>query len=154
MKPDPDGDRLLERNRRLLDSIKKHREEIGEILRPHSPYNYGEDFFYRLYHGSFKVYLAQKETERILRVIRKIGLEAGQGELNPFFLQIINEGTGKEFSLDCNLHWGKQERPVMEAFFHAREMLALMAKYADKLDEPPLSLPSGWAAVLYLYNMR
>ncbi len=25
---------------------------------------------------------------------------------------------------------------------------------ADELDEAPQTLPSGWAAVLYLYNLR
>ena len=29
-----------------------------------------------------------------------------------------------------------------------------MCKYGRELDEPPDSLPSGWAAVLYLYGLR
>lgn len=33
-------------------------------------------------------------------------------------------------------------------------MLQLAVKYAGKLDSPPPMLPSGWAAVLYLYRLR
>jgi len=30
----------------------------------------------------------------------------------------------------------------------------MAVKYGEELDEPPSALPSGWAAVLYLFNMR
>jgi len=29
-----------------------------------------------------------------------------------------------------------------------------MVKYGKELDYPPVTMPSGWAAVLYLYNLR
>lgn len=152
MKIEEEG--LQIKNRNLLQAIKNNLGEIDRILRESSPYFFGEDFFYRLYHGSFKVYLAQRETDKIISLMRKIGLEAGQGELNVMFLEIVREGTGKTFDMECNLDWGKRERPIMEAFFHAREMLRLMGKYGKVLHDAPESLPSGWAAVLYLYNMR
>lgn len=41
-----------------------------------------------------------------------------------------------------------------EAFFHAKTFLALAVRYAKALDHAPRLLPSGWAAVLYLYNVR
>jgi hypothetical protein len=33
-------------------------------------------------------------------------------------------------------------------------MLEMAVKYGRELDEPTDSLPSGWAAFLYLYNLR
>lgn len=48
----------------------------------------------------------------------------------------------------------EETRPILEAFFHARMMLQLAVEYARKLDSAPRALPSGWAAVLYLYNLR
>lgn len=41
-----------------------------------------------------------------------------------------------------------------EAFFHARFFLKMAVKYGEELDEAPSTLPSGWAALLYLYNLR
>lgn len=43
---------------------------------------------------------------------------------------------------------------MVEAFFHARFMLEMAVKYGQALEEPPTSLPSGWAAFLYLYDLR
>ena len=45
-------------------------------------------------------------------------------------------------------------RPILEAFFHARYMLEMAVKYGKELDRPPNCLPSGWAAFLYLYDLR
>jgi hypothetical protein len=45
-------------------------------------------------------------------------------------------------------------RPMLEAFAHARQFLETIVRYGRQLDEPPLYLPSGWAAVSYLYNLR
>jgi hypothetical protein len=42
----------------------------------------------------------------------------------------------------------------LEAFFHARYVLEMAVKYGDDLDEPTNLLPSGWAGLLYLYNLR
>ena len=74
--------------------------------------------------------------------------------LNRQFMAIINEGTGIAFDLSHNQEWDKHTRPILEAFFHAREMLKHMIVYGKKLDHAPNMLPSGWAAVLYLFNIR
>lgn len=47
----------------------------------------------------------------------------------------------------------RHTRPILEAFFHARFFLEMAVRYAD-LPGPPTSLPSGWAALLYLYELR
>jgi hypothetical protein len=36
----------------------------------------------------------------------------------------------------------------------ARYFLEMVVRYGRELSQPPLSLPSGWASVLYLYNRR
>jgi hypothetical protein len=84
----------------------------------------------------------------------KDGRIAPHLKLNPQFLQIIGEGTGKEFDPSHNADWLRHTRPIIEAFFHARHMLAMVCKYAEELAEPPQPMPSGWATVLYLYNLR
>jgi hypothetical protein len=43
---------------------------------------------------------------------------------------------------------------MLEAFFHARFMLEMIVKFGRSLEEPPQTLPSGWATVLYLYDLR
>jgi hypothetical protein len=42
---------------------------------------------------------------------------------------------------------------VVEAFFHARYFLEMAVRYAH-LDSPPSLLPSGYAALLCLYQLR
>ena len=53
-----------------------------------------------------------------------------------------------------NQNWLAVTRPMLEAFFHARYFLEMAVKYGKELDSPPQMLPSGWASLLYLYNMR
>jgi hypothetical protein len=50
--------------------------------------------------------------------------------------------------------FGEATRPILEAFFHARYFLEMVCRYGRELAEPPSPLPSGWAAVLYLYGLR
>ncbi len=76
------------------------------------------------------------------------------GPLNSWFEQILKEGTGKGFQPEHNRRWLQETRPILEAFFHARTMLELVVRYARELQEPPQMLPSGWATLLCLYNLR
>jgi hypothetical protein len=48
----------------------------------------------------------------------------------------------------------KETRPIIEAFFHARYMLEMAVSYGKELERPPSVLPSGWAALLYLFDLR
>jgi hypothetical protein len=75
-------------------------------------------------------------------------------ELNRWFEQILAEGTGHEFDLAHNERWTEATRPIFEAFFHARYFLQMACKYGAELDEAPRTLPSGWTAVLHLYDIR
>jgi hypothetical protein len=138
----------------LLTAIKNHLPELDEIYKKCNTHWGSEDSFYRYYHGSFKVYWLQKTTEKILKKFQEIAKETSFEPLNKSFLQITNEGTGIVFDLTHNKEWDKNTRPILEAFFHSREMLKFMIKYGKELDSAPNCLPSGWAAVLYLYNIR
>jgi hypothetical protein len=138
----------------LLESIKNHMTEINELLKNTQDHWIGEDAFYRFYHQSLKVYRLQNKTEEIYKLFQKIGQQAEIEPNNPYFLEIFQAGTGKTFTLDHNQRWLQETRPIIEAFFHARELLHLHSLYGKKLATAPPSLPSGWAAVLYLYNIR
>ena len=74
-------------------------------------------------------------------------------ELNEWFVQIVCEGTDNEFEPDHNTAWLTHSRPIVEAFLHARFMLEMAVRNCE-LEEPPQMLPSGWAALLYLFNLR
>jgi hypothetical protein len=43
---------------------------------------------------------------------------------------------------------------VLEAFWHTRYFIQMMARYGKKLESAPERLPSGWAAVLHLFELR
>jgi hypothetical protein len=73
--------------------------------------------------------------------------------LNTSFMAIVASGTGRTFMMDDNTHWPEVTRPTLEAFFHARFFLEMAVRYSD-LESPPMRLPSGYAALLYLYDLR
>lgn len=132
----------------LFNRIKAQLPELKQLLDEESQ---REDEFYRYYHTSFKVYLIQHRTQRIVSVLRK--LLPGK-ELNADFLELIKEGTGQQWTREHNEEWRKHTRPLLEAFFHARHFLAMVVKYGEELEYPPNFMPTGWATVLYLYNLR
>ena len=138
----------------LLEAIKANMPELEERLNKANGHWQGEDGFYRFYHGSLKVYFLQKETQNIVKCLNKVKDGSNIKNLNPQFLEIIEEGSNKTFDLEHNQNWGLHTRPILEAFFHAREMLKFVVKYGKTLEVAPNTLPSGWAAVLYLYNLR
>ncbi len=73
--------------------------------------------------------------------------------LNAWFSRIVSDGTGKEFHMDDNARWLETTRPIVEAFFHARYFLDMACRYTPT-PEKDQSLPSGWAALLYLFDRR
>jgi hypothetical protein len=110
-----------------------------------------DDFVYRFYHHSFKVFGVQSMTAAMVTALRALLPDA---TLNAEFLAIIQAGTGLTFTAETNATWTETTRPLLEAFFHARFMLEMVLKFGRTLDAPPDVLPSGWAAVLYLYGLR
>jgi hypothetical protein len=110
-----------------------------------------EDRIYRFYHQSFKVYRLQDTTAKIVDALRAL---APDRKLNEWFVQIVSEGTGRTFEPRSNERWLQETRPILEAFFHARFFLEMAIRYGKELERPPQALPSGWAALLYLYGLR
>ena len=110
-----------------------------------------EDPVYRFYHHSLKVYGLQETTTNIVAALQAL---APERQMNPWFTQIMKGGTGHRFERDHNRRWPEVTRPIVEAFFHARYFLEMAVRYGKKLKAPPRSLPSGWAAFLYLYELR
>src|SRR5947208_12704377 len=135
----------------LLENLHAGRGELAALFAECSNHWGFEDPIYRFYHQSFKVYALQEQTVRIVGALQSL---APDRPLNAWFRQIVGEGTGRTFRPEDNKNWTAITRPILEAFFHARFFLEMAVKYGRELEHPPRLLPSGWAAFLYLYNLR
>jgi hypothetical protein len=134
----------------LLRRLKERRPQLEQMLKEMSGHWTYEDHFYRYYHGSFKVYRVQDTSDKAVQLLRDLLPER---KLNLAFERIIHDGTGKHFQLEHNKEWDRHTRPMLEAFAHAKFMVEMAVRYAD-LPAPPAPMPSGWAALLYLYDLR
>jgi hypothetical protein len=134
----------------LLANMHAQHEALKALMDASSDHWGFEDPLYRFYHQSFKVFALQQRTDTIVR--RLSDLLPGR-PLRPWFLEIVRQGTGKEFATSDNDRWMLATRPIVEAFFHARFFLEMAVRYAP-LEAPPRTLPSGYAALLYLYQLR
>jgi hypothetical protein len=135
----------------LLKNIKAQLPKLKELLASvNDHWNY-EDAVYRFYHHSFKVYHIQTTTVKIVGALAD--LLPGH-TFNDNFRTIFIAGAGKKFKHEHNRNWSGHTRPMLEAFWHAKFMLEMAVKYGEELTEPPSPLPSGWAALLYLFNLR
>lgn len=133
----------------MLDSLRKLADLLEEI-QSHWVY---EDLVYRFYHQSFKVYALQNETKRIVEALQS--LAPSGATLSSMFTEIYQAGTsGKRFEIEHNQQWTVHTRVFLEAFFHAKFFLEMAVKYGKELRASPISLPSGWAALLCLYDLR
>jgi hypothetical protein len=132
---------------KLLQSIKANLQSLDELLEATDD----EDVMYRFYHQSFKVYRAQPYTEAIVAKLQEL---APHLRFNSWFLEIVQAGTGREFAAGDNEQWTALTRPIVEAYLHARYFLAMACKYGKELKSPPDIMPSGWAALLYLFDLR
>jgi hypothetical protein len=141
----------LEKEQALLDAIKTNLTEIEQQLKLFG-FEY-EDGIYRFYHQSFKVYSLQDCTIGAIGIFRRIA-DATGNQLCEWFEQIAAKGTGAKFEAEHNRDWPEHTRPIVEAFFHAKYFLEVMAKYGRELDSLPDFLPFGWAAILELYSQR
>ncbi len=135
----------------LLLSLRRDRSELEKLLAECSGHWGYEDPIYRFYHQSFKVYGLQRHTQSIVQRLQAL---APGRPLNPWFVQIVEAGTGKVFKTKDNSRWMEVARPILEAFFHARFFLEMAVRYSSDLQEPPQVLPSGYAALLYLFRLR
>lgn len=134
----------------LVRALRARQSELTALLEQCSSHWGFEDPIYRFYHQSYKVYSLQDQTARIVGMLESL---APERPLNPWFRQIVKQGTGKAFQQEHNAEWTHITRPILEAFFHARFFLEMAVRYAH-LQEPPSPLPSGYAALLHLYGLR
>jgi hypothetical protein len=141
----------LESTNALLQNIKRQLPRLEDLLAQVESHWGMEDGVYRFYHQSFKVYAMQELTVEICRTFRD--LLPGK-PLNRWFTEIVTQGTGNEFEMSHNQDWLRHTRPIIEAFFHAHYFLKMAVKYGKELESSPDCMPSGWAAVLYLYDSR
>ena len=111
------------------------------------------EYVYRFYHQSFKVF---GMTEQIKYAKALFESRAPQStSLNACFNEIVGEAVGKAFNSETtNQNWLQETRPILEAFWHSKYFLEQMIQAADELENAPQILPSSWAAVLYLYDLR
>ena len=124
------------------------------MVKINNEWNY-EDGVYRFYHHSFKVFHLQDLTVEIVKLLESLYPETkGYVTLNKDFMTIYGEGVGKTFSNWDNTRWLHTTRPIVEAFLHAKYFLEMAIKSGKELNNAPGMLPSGWAAFLYLYDMR
>jgi hypothetical protein len=134
----------------LFRRLKEELPKLEELLATCGRGGY-EDRVYRFYHQSFKVFYLQDMTAEIVAELQSL---APDRPLNEWFTQIVRDGTGKTFASEDNMNWLAVTRPILEAYFHARFFLEMAVKFGKELECPPQLLPSGWAAFLYLYNLR
>lgn len=136
---------------KLLQNIKAQLPRLEELLAKVEDHWGMEDGIYRFYHQSFKVYYLQGLTEEIYETLAAL---LPDGPMNPWFLEIVKQGTGHEFDASSNEDWTRHTRPIVEAAFHAHYFLKMVCKYGKELETPPNAMPSGWALILYLFNLR
>jgi hypothetical protein len=135
----------------LLRNIKQHLPKLEEMLANVENHWVMEDGIYRFYHHSFKVYHLQNATAEIRQALQELFPDRA---LNRWFSEIVAQGIGQEFEISHNQDWLRYTRPIVEAFFHAHYFLKMAVKSGKELESAPDCMPSGWAAVLYLYNLR
>jgi len=135
----------------LYTNLRASLPELEKLLRDCQSHWGYEDGIYRFYHHRFKVYSLQETTSAIVAALQSL---ASERNLNESFMAIVRDGTGKTFEREPNGRWLAVTRPIVEAFFHAHYFLEMAVRYGKQLQHPPRQLPSGWAAFLYLYNLR
>jgi hypothetical protein len=140
--PRPEAQDLLQRIKGALPQLEALYEDLDHQY---------EDRVYRYYHGSYKVYALQTATLKVVEALKS--LYPGR-PINESFSSILREGTGQSRQEGSGSEGYAKERRILEAFFHARYFLEMAIRYGKSLDVAPSWLPSGWASVLYLFNLR
>ncbi len=136
--------------RALLQALHERHDQLAALLARLSGHAHYEDPVYRFYHQSFKVFLIQGATQAIVAELASL---APGRPLHPLFVEIVTRGTEQRFGSAHAEDWPEATAPLLTAFFHARYFLEMAVRYA-RLTEPPVPLPSGYAALLELFGLR
>ncbi len=144
-------EKVQELSDKLLANIKENTEEIEQLCKFFRKLE--EDYVYRFYHQSFKVFGAIDQVGQAKELFERLAPDSIP--LNKWFCLIAEAAIGKEFDFaKTNKIWLAETRSILEAVWHSKYFLEQMLVAADELEESPQLLPSGRAAVLYLYNLR
>lgn len=136
---------------RLLETIKEHKSEIESLFEMFQRLE--PEIVYRFYHQSFKVYTATGLVKQAKDLFERLSPDTLP--LNSWYSLIADTAISKEFdSTRTNEIWLEETRPILEAFWHSKYFLQHMIESANELETAPQVLPYGWAAVLYLYDLR
>jgi len=135
----------------LFANLKYKMPELEALLAECRGQDLYGDRLYRFYHQSYKVYSLQDSTLRIVAQLK--ALLPGR-ELNSWFMQIVAEGTRQEFDRQANEQWLERTRPIVESFLHALYFLEMAVISGQKMDKPLNLLPTHWASILHLFNLR
>lgn len=135
----------------LFSVIKARLPELEALLEEIKGGDEYGDTVYRFYHQSYKVYRAQEHTIQVTALLKSLMPDCA---LNEFYLQIVSDGTGRVFDKSVNGRWMEEVRPIVEAYFHAIYFLEMVVWCGRNMDEAVNLLPTPWAAVLHLYNLR
>jgi hypothetical protein len=135
----------------LLENIRSSRDQIEKQLQHFKSEE--PDLIYRFYHQSYKVFYMVPLIERADTLFRHLAPDGV--DINSWYSLIAKGGLGRKFNPETsNANWLTEVPPMLMAFWNAKYFLEQMLVAADELDEAPQVLPSGWAAILYLYGLR
>lgn len=134
----------------LLNNIKLMTYSIEKLL--FSCKRNTSDGIYRYFYQSYKVYNLQNYTLDIYNKLYELDPKPEKC-LCEYYENIVFKGTGKEFKLEHNREWEIQTYPIISAFLISKNILEYCKKSAE-LEKSPTILPSEWAAVLCVYNIR
>jgi hypothetical protein len=137
----------------LRAALRTHRDDLCKLQEMVSQEWVSQDLIYRFWHHSFKVYALQDYTLKIAQTLESLAPTGA--EMHPWFQEIISAGTGHVFDHSHNTQWVHHTLPIVNAFFHARHMLALTTSCVDEMgDAVPRIISSGFATLLELYQIR
>jgi len=148
----PFREKTYEMEVELLSAIKARLPLMEAKLQECLSQNTYDNFIYRFYHQSYKVYYLQEITQEMVALLREIMPEGKT--FCPYFQEIVNAGaSGKEFESAHNKDWTAHTRPIVEAFFHAKYFLEMAVKYGKMLNQPLSPMPYGYAALMELFGV-
>lgn len=135
----------------------RHAEEIRRLADVFSrPHGIIEDGVYRFYHQSIKVATLYAMASEALDLFERLCPEGCR--INPWFLGVAEDGkrawTDVPDLRARNADWTKHARPVVEFAFHCEYFLKQFVRYHAEEFASLTALPSGVAAILYLYGLR
>lgn len=137
----------------LLHNIRQQMAALDALVEEVNSHAWYEDRIYRFYYQSFKVYSLREITTKMVTVLKSLAPE--ETMLCEAFEEIYTACVNHPDScLEDNSNWIANTRIFVEAFLHAKFFIEMAAKYGKALETSPNVMPSGWAALLCLYDLR